>query len=74
MKGEAKSKDILLCVKAMSMTDGRLNLLDENNDTIEINVQKVSEIPMKNCEKSRIRRKIMMDNNSESPVVQVCGR
>ena len=29
MKGEAKSKDILLCVKAMRMTDGHLNLLDE---------------------------------------------
>jgi len=41
MKGEAKSKDILLCVKAMRMTDGHLNLLDEKIDTIEINVQRL---------------------------------
>merc|ERR1719377_479317 len=41
MKGEAKSKDILLCVKAMRMTENHLNALDEKIDTVEQNIARL---------------------------------
>jgi len=41
MKGEAKSKDILLCVKAMRMTENHLNALDEKIDTVEANISRL---------------------------------